>query len=372
MIIFYAVLGVTFFLCYLAERTGKTVHDRNGIARKKYNVFFVMMACLVPAVVSGTRKGIGDTYLYRHGYNNMIADDMTLRSCIKEFGFSGQWLWEIIQVFLKNYLGWNDQAFLFLVAIVTLTLLFIAFCKYSGDLKLAIFLFITTGYYLTSMNGIRQYLAATLLLVGFPLIYEKKWLKFFIVVWLAASIHTSAIVLVVLYFVVNRPAWKKMTWVLLLGGMATYVVYPIALSVLLFLIQSIGYGEMYGSWLTASGEGVHIMRVIIMFLPVVLGYIGRKQIAEKEPYFDIVMNMSVLNFAIMLVSMRQWIFARFIYYTIHFMIILLCWEVKYIFKGRQKSFLALGVYTGYFFYFFYEMTMSVSMAASGEGFFFWQ
>lgn len=372
MIIFYIVLGFTFFFCYLAERTGKKVLDRNGVVRQKYNIVVASIACLIPVIVSGLRRSVGDTFLYRHWYNNIISPEETILECIQRYKFRGQWLWDVIQVFLKNYLGWNDQAFLFLVAIVTIALVFRGFCKYGDNLKLAIFLFITTGYYLTSMNGIRQYLVATLFLTVFPLIYKKKWVSFFVFTWLAMGIHTSAIVLVILYFVVNRPAWKKMTWLFLLGGMGAYVMYPIAVNLLLYILQGTGYGEMYGSWLTTSGDGVNIMRVIVMFLPVALGYIGRKQIAENEPYFNIVLNMSVLNFVIMLVAMRQWIFARFIYYTIHFMIILLCWEVKYIFKGKQKIFLSLGIYTGYFYYFFYEMTISVSMAASGEGFFFWQ
>lgn len=137
------------------------------IISKKYNKFFSFMSVAILVLVAGLRSGIGDTPTYIQGYKtdapSTIAGSIKLLfSGKKDAGFY------FYQGILKSIVN-NPNVFIFVTSLITIVLIFITYYKYSQLLELSVFLFITTGCYLVTMNGIRQYLASAILFFLFSI-----------------------------------------------------------------------------------------------------------------------------------------------------------------------------------------------------------
>lgn len=174
MKVFWMTLIFTFVLGYLSRYTGrKTVV--NGEIEYRANKGFYIIAVIILILVAGLRSGIGDTVTYRQLFDNTVPDIMYY---IKQFGTlkeTGFWL---SMAAIKQYISTESQVFIFIYALITISLISIPFYKYSRVQELSFFLFITMGGYLVVMNGMRQYLAAAIVFCAFPWIQEKMVLLF--------------------------------------------------------------------------------------------------------------------------------------------------------------------------------------------------
>lgn len=160
MTVWWITLASSYLLCLVAGMNAKTVYS-NGHYTKKYNKFFSFMSVAILVLVAGLRSGIGDTPTYIQGYKtdapSTIAGSIKLLfSGKKDAGFY------FYQGILKSIVN-NPNVFIFVTSLITIVLIFITYYKYSQLLELSVFLFITTGCYLVTMNGIRQYLASAIL-----------------------------------------------------------------------------------------------------------------------------------------------------------------------------------------------------------------
>lgn len=94
----------------------------------------------------------------------------------------------------------NSWLLFAVVGFVTLALFFIGIYQQSEIAAYSILLFFLTGRYFASLNQIRQMLAISLFLFAFKYIVQRRMIKYFILIFIACLIHTSAIVYLPIYF----------------------------------------------------------------------------------------------------------------------------------------------------------------------------
>lgn len=355
MTVWWITLASSYLLCLVAGMNAKTVYS-NGYYTKKYNKFFSFMSVAILVLVAGLRSGIGDTPTYIQGYKtdapSTIAGSIKLLfSGKKDAGFY------FYQGILKSIVN-NPNVFIFVTSLITIVLIFITYYKYSQLLELSVFLFITTGCYLVTMNGIRQYLASAILFFCFPLIHERKWYIYIPIVLICSTIHKSALVFIILYFIVDQPAWGHTTKWILFIGIALFVTYPVSGPMIAKLLGETQYGE-YKNVLVSTGAGANMIRVLVMAVPIVLSYLGRDFLKGRERYYNIIVNYSVINLIFILLATKFWIYARFNMYFSVYMIILITWCVRYMFDERNTKFMYLMCLGLYFVYYYYEMHISL-------------
>lgn len=361
MTVWWITLASSYLLCLIAGMTAKTVYKK-GYYRKNYNKFFSSIAAIILIAVSGLRNGIGDTPVYMGGFktdapSTIVGSIRLLFSGKKDVGF---YFYQGIVKSIKN----DANVFIFVTSFITIALIFITYYKYSQLLELSIFLFITTGCYLVSMNGVRQYLASAILFFCFPLIHEKKWYIYIPVVLICSTIHKSALIFLILYFVVDQPAWGNTTKWILFIGIALFVTYPVSGPMIANLLGETQYGE-YKNALVSTGQGANMIRVLVMAVPVVLSYMGKDFLKGKERYYNSIVNFSVINLIFILLATKFWIYARFNMYFSVYMIILITWCVKYMFDERNTKIIYLSCIGLYFVYYWYEMVMSLNQVYIG-------
>jgi hypothetical protein len=155
---------------------------------------FALLSSLVLIAVGALRWRVGTDYwtyeaLYP-AYRDFAVTDYTF---LNEPGM--RFLAKASVIVKDDY-----ATMLALAAIVTLGLSLRTVYLHSPDFALGITLFALTGPWLGSFNGVRQYLACAVIFAGHSLILERQFLRWVVVVCIAALFHVSALVALPLYF----------------------------------------------------------------------------------------------------------------------------------------------------------------------------
>ncbi len=210
-------------------------------------------------------------------------------------------------------------------------------------------MFITSGYFLTTMNGIRQAMVAAILFVAKPLIVKnKKWL-YFLLILLLFNIHESALVMIPVYFIVREKPWSKKILLMIAVLGFGFILYDVLEPMIFKLLGETNYGH-YSEF---DEGGSSFIRAFIAALPVVGAYFLKDKL-EEWPESGIFVNMSLLNCIILCFSMYNWIFARLNYYFLPYTFVLLPYLIIKWPHIKERRILYYGFIICYFIYMYYE------------------
>lgn len=251
----------------------------------------------------------------------------------------------------------DPQILILATALITNMLIVLVLYKYSRMIEMSLFVYITSGLFLVSMNGIRQFLSASIIFAATKYIMDGNWKKFMIVIFLAATFHQSALIFIPIYFLVRRKAWTKSTFALLGIAMIVVVGYNQFSSLLFIALED----TQYGHYSDFSEGGASILRVLVYAAPLFIAYLGREKFRNIFPNSDYIVNICILNLIFMIIASQNWIFARFTIYFGLYNLILIAWVVKLV-KERDQKFLYFGIFVFYLAYFYYEHVISLAIS----------
>ncbi|MFY0758458.1 EpsG family protein [Metabacillus dongyingensis] len=312
------------------------------------NKFLVFIAFSVLALVSGLRNTIGDTYFYMHAYEEInFTWDYIIENKDPAFG--------VLQMILKSYTT-DPQALILFTGIVTNLLIVITLYKYSRLFELSLYVYITSGMFTVSMNGIRQFLAASIIFWGTKFLLGGETKKYFLLVVLASSFHQSALILIPIYFIVRREAWTKVTVILLTATVLIVFGFNEFSQLIFSAIEDTQYGN-YGSF---TEGGANKLRVLVEVVPLVIAFLGRDKLRSLWPKSDIIVNLAMISVIFMIIATQNWIFARFNIYFSLYNLILITWLIP-LFKESNKKFVYYSILVCYLIYFIYEHVISLGL-----------
>ncbi|GKU75842.1 EpsG family protein [Paenibacillus sp. L3-i20] len=299
------------------------------------------LAAVTLVLVSGLRNNIGDTYFYMHGYE---VDKMTWELVFerKEIGFS------ILQMILQKITS-DPQILLVTTAVVTNILIVSVLYKYSRMLEISLFVYITSGAFIVSMNGLRQFLAAAIVFAGTKFLLEGRWKPYMLLVLFASLFHQTALIMVPIYFVARYKAWTRATMIYLSIAIMIVLGYNYFSDLLFAAIADTNYGY----YQNFQEGGSNFIRVLVSITPLVIAYIGRERLRELFPNSDIFVNLSILSAILMIISTQNWIFARLTIYFNLYQLVLIGWVIK-LFREKDQRLVYLVMVSLFVFYFFYE------------------
>lgn len=328
------------FLCALFARYFAT-STSVGSSIIQPNKLLAAGAALTLAIVAGLRNNIGDTFFYMHAYE---VEDFSWNAIVqrKDVGFN------ILQMLLKQ-ISDDPQILIFVTAFFTNVLIVIVLYKYSRLLDLSLYIYITSGAFIVSMNGVRQFLAAAIIFAATKSLLDGKWKPFMLVVLFASFLHQSALVMIPLYFIVRRKAWTGMTFFLLLLAVLVVIGFQQFSELLFATIKNTQYGK-YESF---NQGGANYLRVIVLAVPLLIAFFGREKLRQLFPKSDVIVNLTMVGFVLMIISTQNWIFARMSLYFCLYQIILLGWLVK-LFRPKDQKFMYIIILVLYFIYFYFE------------------
>ena len=316
--------------------------------RKCLSVFYVFLIFFVIFLMSAFRNDIGDTFQYKHSY-----------SLLNNYKFSteGDWGFGLFQYILYN-INTDPQFLIIITSLITVGFNVYNLYHYCSYMELEIYMYITSGYFTTTMNGIRQSMLAAVVFTFTRIIEKEKTMLFIIAVILASPFHQSVLILIPVYFIVKQEAWSKTTVAVIIISCIGFMGFSTIFPALLEALEDTNYG--YYANQTDMG-GSSFMRVIVNAVPVVLAYIKRKELKESWPKSNIFVNMALINVIFVAFGMYNWIFNRFTIYFQLYNFVLIPYIIQNCFKGKEKRLLYFGFMLCYFGFFYYEQVIGLNM-----------
>lgn len=322
----------------------QAVPNGSLITKKSINKAFAVLSFFVVTFVAAFRNNFVDTGVYKAQYIKINNWEYFIN--YKDKGFA-------VLMWVLNLMSSHPQTLIIITAVIINILIFRTLYKYCVQFEMGIFLFITTGCFALSMNGIRQFLAASVIFAATYLILNAKFKQYFLVVLLAASLHSSALIMIPVYFIVRRKAWSWSTFLIIVISIAGYLGF----NTLLPLVSGALGESRFESNLNYfnQGNGVNIIRILVQAVPVILAYIVRDRLKVYWDKSDIIVNFSMLNLIVMIFASYSWIIARICFYFQIYNILLIPWIIHSGFDKKARRFLYYLCFVLFTFYFYYEM-----------------
>ena len=259
----------------LKENRGRSINFKIDLFK------YIPMLPLI--IISGIRYGVGQDYFYTYVpiFRNVLSGKI-----------NGTW-GEIGYIYLNKFvtLFTSDYSVIFLLtSIIFIYFTFKAIYEQSDNISFSIMLLVLMGYYFCFMNGIRQMLAASILIYSIKFIKEKKLKKFLIFVLMATMLHTSSLLFIPLYFISSLEINYKIIAVI------TFMFYALSNIISSLLLKIIGLTKY--SWYldsTYKAERTGFIMILINFMILVFALIFNKD--KKNDIYIKIQWFAVLSMA---------------------------------------------------------------------------
>ncbi|NPC94240.1 EpsG family protein [Bacillus sp. WMMC1349] len=349
MTIYIVNLGVVFVWSWFAKMYGR--EDLSVPTGYRPNPLLTVVPLASLMIVAGLRYKVGTDY---HTYMLLYELAGKHESIWGIFGFGSAkattdpgftaFLW------ILNKMTADPQIMFASVACITYIFIVKTLYDYGRPFELSMFLFIGMFHYYASFNGIRQYMVAAILFWAVRYIINGNFLRYTVIVLICSLFHSSALIMIPIYFVVRRKAWSPVLWFLTFLFLGGTFLYQKFLSVFLVVLENSSYGH-YENWLAKGTNGMNIIKIAVLFLPLLLAFFSRHQLRQRWPEIDYIVNLCLIGFLFGLLATKDVIFARFNIYFGLFQMILVPYFVR-IYEPKSNALLYVLIVICYFFYSF--------------------
>ena len=357
MIVYYSMIAWMLSLGLVSNISYK-IEIQDGQYIKRIGKVFAFLGIAYIIYFVGCRSGIGDTPAYISMFNdypdnisNLILDNYS-----KDKGFV------ILSVLFKQFISADYHVWLFTIACISGIYIAKTIYKYSENYFFSLYLFIVTVQFVWMLNGIRQFLVVSILFANVDLILEKKYIKFFSLVFFLSTIHITALIMIPVYFFVQTKPMTRQN-LILLG-----IIIIVALSmdnISDYASQSLE-NTAYSGYLenAATSYGSNIIRTLVALVPCFLAYYGRGKVKEaNSKIINICINMSILT-AIMYFSSSisgAILIGRLPIYCDLYNLILIPWLLNNIFDKNERRLVYYIVIICYFIFFYYKAIIAMGL-----------
>lgn len=337
------------FLAFLSNNWSVYAFDEKGknYYIKKESFFFLIMAFSM-AIFVGLRTSGNDTAVYRKLYEDLSETNI---SGIDWKNLSAAPGLQCYSIILKS-IGASTQDYLMITAFITVGIYLWFIRKYTDNIFLSVFYFITMGAYTFTMAAIKQTMAVAFLLIATDAAIQKKWIRYLFWIVIAELFHPYAFIYLVVPLVTFRP-WSKGTCYLLIGAVLAAVFMSRVLAIVDVVTESLGYTN-YGVN-EFMGAGVNIFRIMVAWVPLILSFLGRNELKYSEDREkNIIVNLMMVNAVIMFVGLfgTANYFARLANYFLIFQTIAFPYILK-LFRREIENMLTIMSIAGFSLYYYY-------------------
>lgn len=357
---YFMLIWVIFWGC-ISTMTTRQLCTNDGIYEKKTNWMICIIAFSAIIFFAGLRSyGVADTGAYIEmfkSYPNTLANifNNIPETSNNMIGFV------IFSTFIKTYISSDYNVWLFIIAFISGICIVTTLYKYSENFGLSIFLFMASCQFSWLFNGIRQFLAVSILFLSTTLIIKKKPLQYFLVVILASTIHITAIMMIPVYFIVRGEPWNKRT----IGIIIVVLMCMLFSSTFIKVFDSamndsqyaIGYQEN-----KKTDDGVNIITIAVQSVPLIIAFLSREKLKDKyTPIIKICINMNILSICTYTISklVRSGILiGRLPIYFNVYSLILMPWVLKNSFEKKEQRLVTFIMIICYLIYFYYQMEIA--------------
>lgn len=299
---------------------------------KKQQWLGVSATIIFLVLISGLRT---DSALYSDDWNYRFAF-----SHLRYLSFS-QLEFEITQEpgfllysWLVGRITADPQIYIFLSSSIIIILYVTFIYKHSINFTLTMFLFIAGGSFFTTMNIMRQCIAIGIVLHSYGFIKKRKIFPFLLMIFLAFSIHRSAIFALPMYFIMTR---KNLKSNLLAAYAATFVVLLFSGTIIESMLTNSIFDNYARGFLSEGRYGVGIIRIAFFGTFEIPMLLKMDVLLEKNKNVDMEMfNSMFVSNAVLIISRVYVYVARIDYFGICNLILLPLYPQMFDTRDRDK------------------------------------
>lgn len=329
--------ALSVFFIYESELYRKKSLNRVGnnggsVAENKNNslfsIFFLVLGILIPSILAGVRDfTIGtDVLLYGNAWFEYAVNSTSIVEYVDFAIRSNLGAGYAVLNFLISRITSDPHMYYFIFELIQLIILYKALEHLRDKISIPFaFLVYYLLYYNQSLNILRQIIAILLVLYSYKFIKNKKFIPFALVVLVAFTFHSSAMIGLVLYplDIAMRSKLRKVYNIIIvvacLGAVAVY-------QQLFNVLASIGLisGERYGHYFESQLVGGRMVRAAFWAIIILLVMWQRKRCINYMEGSRTLILYSTISFlaTLLLFVASAWVI-RVVYYFDVFLVILL-------------------------------------------------
>lgn len=184
---------LVFLILILYYRCAK-LSNSNREKTDKWSTIFICIILVLMAAFRSDEVG-ADTFAYRYDYENLAKytfADLIDRYSIYYIGYYGlSKIFHLVGLPVQIWFGFIEVFYLFaLMKLVN---------RFSNDKIFSILVYTTIGLYTFSMAGLKQTLAASIMMLSFLLFIDKKYVLSILLVVVTYYTHQAALVFLIAY-----------------------------------------------------------------------------------------------------------------------------------------------------------------------------
>lgn len=343
--------------------------DRYHFLRKKSDIFMVI-AIIWLSAFSFLRTSYNDTETYIHMFRQAESMAEGIAS-----GVFTDWLanpFSMLYRSLIHDLTDNVHIYFLFPALLNTAAFIKLFKRYSVSPAFSAMLFMALGTYITYLASLKQSVAMGLLLFAVPCALDKKYVRFFILVLVAALFHNYAIAFAVIPLLMHRP-WGKTTWIMAGITLFAMATYDQTLGAVIEQAESFG-AEMHEDEIFYEGQ-LNFLRVLVYWVPALIALVFNERLfwdSSKEDRFFT--NISILCAMILSLGLVKGanLMARMAAYFEFGACVALPWMIRKIFDKGSARLVMLLAGAMYFGYFCYEFAINKNFGDGYSAITLWQ
>ncbi len=174
--------------------------------------FRVPLKFLFPIIIIsfmvGFRYNVGVDWPGYKLYYLIIKNNVSILYDNQQWEFSYFWINKIIAL-----LGLNYTAMFTVVAFISWYFIFKSLDE--KFVPLLLFFIFADEFFFWSMNGVRQFVSIAIFLYSINFIILKDFKRYILLILLASTFHTSALLLIPIYFIPYEKIWSPYVWFVL-------------------------------------------------------------------------------------------------------------------------------------------------------------
>ena len=317
MITYYIVwVSVIFFAAFVVRKDYPVKDDLSygQIEHSSAAKVYFIIASLILILVAGLRYNVGTDYgAYSRGYR-MFLD---FWGSLKNLSEPSIHLIYSIAVKIHD----NGQFCTFVVTAIIIGLELRVIYKNTDNIGFALVIFLFTCWS-ACFNGVRQCLATAVLFCGYPALRDRKFLKYALFVFLAFLCHRSALVMILLYFIVNRDLNAGNILFLVVSSVIVLISYEYV-----FRVAGIILDESVSTTATYWGDSINRIRILTQVAPAVFFLLVYRK-REKTPQVTFYINLLLAAAVVSVVTMNSRGLGRMSMYMTPFVVISIAELIK--------------------------------------------
>lgn len=347
----------TFFLMYLSEKNYPSGVQLRGYSGEEYHFmqrksdWFMMIAIFWISAFSFLRTSYNDTVNYIWEFNNVSSLSGFFASG-GLFDWTGNPLHELYRTIIHEFTD-NYHVYFFFPAVLNGVTIIKLYKRYSVNVSFSLMVFFAIGTYVMYMAALKQSIAVAILSMAIPYAIDRKYGRFYLLVFLAMLFHTHAFMFAVVPLLFGKP-WGKMTWIMLAAVLFAMLTYDRTLGAFMNFAQDLG--AMVAESEVFDGHQINILRVMVYAVPAVLAFVFRRRLFSNSTREEnLFVNMCIVAVLILSIGIVEGanLYARMAAYFEVAMGLALPWMIKKLFtrdSARMITGLASVLYFGYFLY----------------------